>query len=221
MSLTTITLYDYFQSELIKKGFNEIEDEEGKLIYFEKEHQFIHKILSYDKDVKEILDELFYNHSLSELDHDQHFKKIFLYRFINRQINRQTIESFQLELLNTFLTNQDFINRVYQDLEKYLTNTSDSNQSNQQKNLGTTTTDNRSANQDLAQNQVNLDINDSTMDYATDNQISRNKQTNQQDNDGTTTTENKSYQLDTLLKSNGLMEEILNNFDRKCFLQIW
>jgi hypothetical protein len=44
---------------------------------------------------------------------------MFLYRFINRQINRQTVESFKMQLLYTFLNHQDFLNR----LEKISINT--------------------------------------------------------------------------------------------------
>lgn len=221
MSKTTITLYDYFQSELIKRGFNEFVDEEGKLVFFNEKHQFIRKILSFDDSIKEIMDELFYGLSLNQPANDEHFKKTFLYRFINRQINRQTIESFQLELMQTFLSHEEFLNRMYEDLEKYITGTSETHQENQQVNDGTTLSDNRSAFQDLPQNQVNIDLDDGVMTSATDNTISRSRQNNQQQSDGTTQSDSKVFQLDQLLKSSQLLEELLNNFDRRCFLQIY
>src|SRR5699024_5058452 len=63
------------------------------------------------------------------------------------------------------------------------------------------------------------------MDHATDNTISRNKQKNKQETEGETSgkteSENKTYQLDELLKSNGLLEQVYDIFDRKCFLQVW
>src|SRR5699024_11792863 len=58
--------------------------------------------------------------------YDFHFKKAFFYRFVNRQINRQTIESFRFELISTFLTYQEHINKVYEDLEKYIQGVSES-----------------------------------------------------------------------------------------------
>src|SRR5699024_4885812 len=145
-----------------------------------------------------------------------HFKKTFLYRFINRQINRQTIESFKLEMLSTFLMNQDYINRVYSDLDEYITqkqtNESENEQTNKQVNDGSSTTDNRSAFADLPQSTANLDVNNTTMQYPSDNTISRSKQTNQQETDGSTTnesnSENRSYSLDELFKSNGVLENI-------------
>ena len=59
------------------------------------------------------------------------------------------------------------------------------------------------------------------MKSADDNTISRNKQKNNQQTDGTTKGTSKEYQLDQLLKTNGLLDTILDDFDRKCFLQFW
>src|SRR5699024_6929185 len=208
---------------------------------------------------------------------DLHFKRSFFYRFINRQINKQTIESFKFELLSTFLMNEEFINRVYSDMEDYLTqkqmgqqddkktNKQENTETNKQTNKETNkqnnretnnqnsdsinTTDDRSGYADLPQSSVNLDVDNSVMTSASNNTVSRNKQknnnksnteilgetegTSQGDTEGTsqgitegetegkTTNENRSYQLDELFKTNGLLEEIFNIFDKKCFLQIW
>ena len=225
----TTTLFNVIRSELIKKGLNEFVDDEGNLVLFNEDHQFMTKILSYDEDVSEIVDKLFSGLSLKDPDHDLHFKKTFIYRFINRRINRQTIESFKLELLSVFMTHQDYINRVYLDMEKYVTQTatseSQNKQTNHQQTDGTTTSDNRSAFADLPQTAVNLDVDNTIMQYPSDNTISRHKQTNRQQTDGTTTnesnSENKMYQIDVLLKSNGILENILNIFDVKCFMQVW
>src|SRR5690606_8099874 len=127
------------------------------------DYQFMKKILSYDKDVSDIVNHLFSGLSLKNKEFDNHFKKGFLYRFINRKINRQTIEGFRLEMMSTFYSNEDFINRIYEDVDKYLTQTTISDQRNKQvnkqKNDGSTTSDNRSAFADLPQNNVQLDVN--------------------------------------------------------------
>lgn len=227
--MRTTTLFNYIQSELIKKGYNEFVDDDGHLVFFDSNHQFITKIFSYDESVSEIVDDLFNGMTLDDSVHDEHFKKSFLYRFINRQINRQTIEAFKLEMLSVFMSNKTYINMVYEGLEDYILQKnishSDNEQNDNQVNTGSTTTDNRSAFADLPQSQANLDINNTSMSYATDNTISRNKQTNQQETDGSSTnesnSENKVYQLDELFKSNGVLENILNIFDVKCFLQVW
>lgn len=195
--------------------------EDGELVYFKESHQFMNKIFNYDEDIQEIINELFLNHSLENPESDCHFKKTFLFRFNQKQINRQTIESFQLELVNTFLTNEHYINQVYQDLDKFLTNQSTSTQENSQLDKGNTSSDNRQAFADLPQNSVNIDVDNTEMKSATDNTISRNKQSNNQESEGQTLTENKAYQLDQLIKSNTLMEEIFLTFDKKCFMQVF
>jgi len=217
----TITLYDYIQSELQKQGFNEFVDENDNLVFFDEDHQFMTKILAYDEDVQKIVDKLFNGISLKNREHDEHFKQAFLYRFINRQINRQTIESFKLELMSTFISNIKFINRLYTDVEKYISQTNETNQENNQTNDTENITDNRQAFAELPQNNVNIDVDNTEMTSANDNTISRNKQTNTQETQGQTTNQSNTYQLDELFKTNGLLEEVLNTFDKKCFLQVW
>lgn len=227
--MVTITLFDYIQSELIKQGFDEFVDSDGNLILFDEEFQFMTKILSYDEDVEKIVNRLFNGVSLDQREHDQHFKKSFLYRFLNRQINRQTIESFKVELMATFLVNQNYINTVYSDLDLFITqgqtSESDHLQENDQQSNSGSMTDNRQAYAELPQSNVQLDVDSTVMDYANDNTISRNKQTSDQETKGKTISNtkgtNKTYQMDNLFKSSGIMEKILNIFDRKCFLQIW
>lgn len=227
--MITITLYDYIKSDLIQQGFNEFKDKNGKFVFMNEEYQFMTKILSYDDDIKKIINKLFTGVSLNNRQNDEHFKKTFLYRFLNRQINFQTVESFRVSLLSTFLMNQQYINTVYDELDQYITqkqlNENINNQTNKQLSDGSTTTDNRQAYAQLPQNNVQLDVDSTVMNSANDNTISRNKQINQQENTGETTgqseSESKSYQLNELLKSSQIMENIFNEFDRKCFLQVW
>src|SRR5699024_8507067 len=131
--LTTTTLYKIVQSELYSLGHNnEIVDEDGNLVFFDNDFQVMSKIMSYDSDIENIIDRLFNHMKLNNTIHDQHFKKTFFFRFINREINRQTVESFMLELTATFLTNMNYINIVYEDLEKYLNQWSTTEQTNKQ-----------------------------------------------------------------------------------------
>ena len=260
--LTTTTLYKIVQSELYALGHDhEIVDKEGNLVFFDNKFQVMSKIMSYDEDIKNIVNHLFNGYGLEKSEHDTHFKKMFFYRFINREINRQTVESFMFELMSTFLTNQDYINRIYTDMDKYILGYSETNQdSNQDSNdlktsnsknnysntsestsTGNTTTDNRQARSDLPQSNVNLDVNNTVMRSANENDISRNKQNNTQKNTDEQTSSNetentdqseshssgeshsisKTYQLDQLFKTNNVLERIMNEFDKKCFLQFW
>ena len=258
--LTTTTLYKIVQSELYALGHDhEIVDKAGNLVFFDNDFQVMSKVMSYDNDIENIVDLLFNHMKLNNTVHDQHFKKTFFFRFINREINRQTVESFMFELTATFLTIQDYISRIYTDMEKYILGYSETNDKNNQdsndlktsnsKNnysnisestsTGNTTTDNRQARSDLPQNSVNLDVNNTVMRSANENDISRNKQNNAQNNKDEQTsvneTENKdqseshssgvsnsiskTYQLDQLFKTNNVLERIMNEFDKKCFMQ--
>ena len=53
--MKTTTLFKIIQSELLKEGLNEFVDEDGNLIFFDSEYQFTSKILSYDEDIKKIV----------------------------------------------------------------------------------------------------------------------------------------------------------------------
>lgn len=223
------TLFDYMRSELIKAGLNEFVDKDGNLIFFEEEHQFLGKIFSYDPEIAKIVDKLFSGYTLDDPAFDQHFKRGFITRFVNRRIGRQTVDSFRMALLSTFLTNQRYINAIYQDLDKYIHQqqdaTSNTDQINNQTNDGSSLTDNRSAFANLPQNNVQLDVDNTIMTTADDNTVSRNKQTNTQETNGRSTantnSENRSYMLEQLFKTQGLEGQIYDEFDKKCFNQLW
>lgn len=145
MTMTTTTLYRIIQSELYKRGFNrEIVDENGNLVYFDLEQQNMTKIMRFDDDVKQIIDSLFMN-SLKDNTHDLHFKKAFMFKFLNRQINKQTVESFKFDLISTFMMNEDYINRVYQDSEKYIHRLNESEANSNSKSNTTNNNDDESS----------------------------------------------------------------------------
>src|SRR5699024_8692518 len=235
--MRTVTLFKIIQSELIKDGHSEFETETpptdifpfGKFAFFNKDYKFTEKIMNFDDDKIKVLSYIFHGLKLDDPVHDEHFKKMFLYRFVNRQINIQTIESFKMELMNVFLTNKDYINRVYKDIELFILqkikSKSDNKQKNNQKNNSKTLTDNRQAFADLPQSTANLDVESSIMQYATDNTISKNRQNTESNSDGETVgnsfSDNDSYSLDELIKSSHVMEDIMRTFDSKCFLQVW
>ena len=225
----TTRLFTIIQSELMKKGLNEVVDDDGKLIYFDNDKQFTRKILMYDDDVANIIDELFTGVSLDKRENDLHFKKAFVYRFLNRRINRQTKEAFEFQLLSTFLSQKNYINTVFNDLEKYINQQSDSEQKNKQDNTQTnksvSNNDSRSAYANLPQSNVNLNVDDTNMETADDNTVSRSKQASENTTTNNTSGDNSSlsmqYSLDELVKSSSLITGILDQFDVNCFMQIF
>ena len=158
-----------------------------------------------------------------------HFKKAFVYKFINRRINRQTVEAFQFELFSTFLTQQNYINTIYADLEKYILKQSEAEQTNNQNNKQTNTTvssnDSRSAYANLPQSNLNLDVDNTNMETADDNTVSRSKQATENSNEnntsGNSNDSSKQYSLDELIKSKDLLKNVFDMFDVNCFMQIF
>ena len=157
--MKTVTIYDVIQSELINDGHNEFVND-GKLTFFDNEFSFMQKVLQYDEPVHDIVTRFFFNGLTlaNDLD-DKHFKRAFLLHFMERQINKQTIENFSAQLSYVFMMNQDYLNRVYQDLDKYLTGHSE----NENQSQVTGSSDNRNASATLPQDTVNLDVNDETI----------------------------------------------------------
>ena len=222
-------LYDYYKSKLIEKGLNEFISDTGELILFDNEFQFTTKILKFDDDIKQITNELFNQLMLEDDFKDNHFKRNFLMKFIHRKIGTQTIEMFQMELMTTFLTYEHYINSLYNDLEKYILNenisNSESTGDSSDESISNNVTKNRQAFTTLPQNNINIDLNNDVLRSADDNTISNNSTdsatTNTSQNNSESMNNSKSYNLDQLVKSNHLFNNILDEFDKRCFYQLF
>src|SRR5699024_283954 len=100
--------YKIVQSELYDLGDDqEIVDKEGNLVFFDNDFQVMSKDLSYDNNNENLLERLFTNLKLHNTIHDQHLQNTSYIRFIKQVINRQTVESFMLELTTTLIQKQD------------------------------------------------------------------------------------------------------------------
>lgn len=121
MARYTTTLNEYINSELGVMGQDEFVDKDGNLIFFDEEFQFIQKILKYDDDVHNIVtNKIFKGYTLPNNDVDKFFKKSFIMRFLDREIGRQTIESFASQVLYVTLTHQEYIQTVFgSEYQKY------------------------------------------------------------------------------------------------------
>lgn len=217
---TTITLHDYIQTELLKKGLNEFyvpcENEidigsDGRL-------NFMTKILNYDKDVQDIVNKkLFHGLKLINPTHDIHFKKTYILRFLNREIGFQTIEAYATQNAYTFLTLEKYINSLYENYDKYLSNEHMTENVGNSKNK--TVTDNRNATATLPQSEVNINVDDTILNYADNNTINRTKNASENTNDSKQVSTN--YDVNVLESLFPLFHKIFKTFDKKCFLQIW
>lgn len=123
MARYTTTLNEYLTSELQAIGLNEFVSD-NELVYTDESFQFIQKILYFDEDVEEIVNHrIFKGFKFKDEETDRVFKEAFILRFIDREINRQTIEAFSSQVLYVTLTHQEYIYNVFSsELTKFLQN---------------------------------------------------------------------------------------------------
>lgn len=204
------------------------------------------KILSYDDDVAFITNNaIFIDITLVDSEIDKRFKKAFVMKFLNRQIQTQTLESFQAKVMQTYYMNEDFLIRYYTELDKYLHLTSYGDSNDENENVGNdtsedvttnrneSTTNSRSASSDLPQNRHNLNLNDDTMPTAKTNDISKQGQVgtgenisndirnSQSTSKGKSRFQNQQMTLENLRQMRPMLSEVFDDFDRNCFLQVW
>ena len=229
MSKHTTTLNEYINGELMRMNKDEFINN-GKLTIFDDEFQFIQKIIKFDDDVYKIVNEkIFKNLKFEDEKVDKHFKKSFITRFLDREINRQTIEAFASQVVYITLTHEEYINTVFStEFYKYLeqhvdfnndyvgntienstehgetkqtqdsntkdnySDTSNTTHSETTNGKGGSTDDNRSANATLPQSEVNINVDNTNLNYADENSISRNKNTNFNDTETSGKSETKS-----------------------------
>lgn len=212
MSRYTTTLMEILQSELQNRGHNEFVNK-GHLSFNDSEFAFIQKILRFDDDVHNIVNRTFFKgFKFNDERIDRYFKEAFVTRFLDREINRQTVEAFASQVLYVTLTREDYIFTVFgSEMQKYLeqhtetiseergkalenaTEQGQTKQRQQQKTHeeheeeshethedeehadGTTTNDNRNAESTLPQSEVNINVDNTNLDYADTNTIRRDK----------------------------------------------
>lgn len=262
MAKYTTTIMDILKGELQKRGFNEFVND-GNLTFNDKSYAFIQKILRFDEDVKEIVDDvIFQGFRFNDERIDRYFKQSFVTRFLDREINRQTVEAFGTQVLHYTIIREDYIFTVFgSELYKYLENHVDFNSDEIQNQIneetkddtqnetykddttsnGTNVSDDREATTSLPQSEININVDNDVLDYADTNTISKNKtnsnddenRTGNRDTTGNTKTNGtqdttgnqkslqKTYLLENLDKIYTMRERLYNDYDKKCFLQIW
>lgn len=202
---TTTTLYEYLQAEMNKKGHDEYY-EGDKVDLVGGELNYMYKISTYDDDIADITNRrIFIGFSLDNPELDKEFKKTFLNRFLYREIGPQTIELFASKVVYTSYSLKTYINFLYENAQALLKGQKDA--------VSTLISDNRQATATLPQERVNIDVDKTILEYADNNQISRDKNSS----DGT----NTDFDLSRLNEIFDMYDKIFNTYDRKCFLQIW
>lgn len=211
--MVNTTLFNILHSELINLGHNELFNS-NQITAFDDEFTFMKKVLKYDKDIEKIVTERFFlGLSLDNNEHDRKFKRHFINRFLHYQPAHQTMEIFGSSVSYVFLNNIDFLNEYYENIDDYMRGKNSSNRLGDEKRLS----DNRHARATLPQTEINIDVDNTVLDYADSNDINRARDITERENNDTSFSMN----IDNLEKARGLLRLVMEEFEATCFLKVW
>ena len=207
---TTSRLYDIIYGEL-ERHRAEIYRSNNQIIF--NQANLMRKTLEY-KDpnfIKMLEVNLFYG--TSTINQRQRFEREFLQRFINRVIKFQTVDLFSTYLASFVSEYQELINYCYDKYDMLVTGQVETVSNNN----STSTNKTNSIYSNLPQNQINMNLDIDTLDYADDNTISKSRATNS----GTDRSTSSAYDIDALSKISALKEQIFKDMDNLLFSQLY
>ena len=149
----------------------------------------------------------------SNEDADKFFKKMFVNRFLVREIGFQTVDIFRTRLVSLLLQYEKYIVNTYINYEKMFSGHSET--TTDQKGQGINKQ--RYAHISLPQNNVNIDLNNDIAEYADINDLTNNSN----DNKSNTKTASDKFSPDVLRKLENVYQRVLDDFDVKLFLQVF
>ena len=207
---TTSRLYDIIYGELDRHRV-EIYRSNNQIIF--NQANLMRKTLEYkDTNFIKILQEtLFYG--TSNINQRVRFEREFLQRFINRVIKFQTVDLFSTYLASFVSEYQELINYTYDKYDMLVTGQVETVSNNN----STSTNKSNSIYSNLPQNQINMNLDIDTLDYADDNTISKSRATNS----GTDRSTSSAYDIEALNKISALKEQIFKDIDNLLFSQLY
>lgn len=207
---TTSRLYDIIYGELDRHRF-EIYRSNNQIIF--NQANLMRRTLEYKdhKFIKMLQDTLFYG--TSNINQRERFEREFLQRFINRVIKYQTVDLFATYLASFVSEYQELINYCYDKYDKLVLGQVDTVSNNN----STSTNKSNSIYSNLPQNQINMNLDIDTLDYADDNTITKSRNTNS----GTDKSTSSAYDIDALSKISALKEQIFKDMDSLLFSQLY
>lgn len=206
---TTTRLYDIIYGEL-ECHRAEIYRSNNQLIF--NQNNLMRKTLEY-KDpyfINMLRETLFYG--TTTINQRERFEREFLQRFINRVIKYQTVDLFSTYIATFVSEYQELINYCYDKYDMLVTGQVDTVSNNN----STSTNKSNSIYSNLPQNQINMNLDIDTLDYADDNTITKNRATNS----GTDKSTSSAYDIEALSKISALKEQIFRDMDKLLFSQL-
>lgn len=207
---TTTRLYDIIYGEL-ERHRAEIYRSNNQLIF--NQNNLMRKTLEYkDPYFIKMLQETFF-YGTTHINQRERFEREFLQRFINRVIKYQTVDLFSTYLASFVSEYKELINYTYDKYDMLVTGQVETVSNNN----STSTNKSNSIYSNLPQNQINMNLDIDTLDYADDNTISKSRATNS----GTDKNTSSAYDIDALSKISALKEQIFKNMDSLLFSQLY
>ena len=207
---TTSRLYDIIYGEL-ETHRAEIYRSNNQIIF--NQNNLMRKTLEYkDPYFMKMLQESFF-YGTSNINQRERFEREFLQRFINRVIKFQTVDLFSTYLASFVSEYQELINYCYDKYDLLVTGQVETVSNNN----STSTNKSNSIYSNLPQNQINMNLDIDTLDYADDNTISKNRSTNS----GTDRSTSSAYDIEALSKISALKEQIFKDMDNLLFSQLY
>ena len=210
MVKTTSRLYDIIYGEL-ERHRAEIYRSNNQIIF--NQANLMRKTLEYkDPNFIKMLQEIIF-YGTSNINQRERFEREFLQRFINRVIKYQTVDLFSTYLATFVSEYQELINYTYDKYDELVTGEVETVSNNN----STSTNKSNSVYSNLPQNQINMNLDIDTLDYADDNTISKSRATNS----GTDRSTSSAYDIDALNKISSLKEQIFKDMDNLLFSQLY
>lgn len=207
---TTSRLYDIIYGELDRHRV-EIYRTNNQIIF--NQANLMRKTLEYkDPNFIKMLQETFF-HGTSNINQRERFEREFLQRFINRVIKYQTVDLFSSYLASFVSEYQELINYCYDKYDMLVLGQVDTVSNNN----STSTNKSNSIYSNLPQNQINMNLDIDTLDYADDNTITKSRAINS----GTDKSTSSAYDIEALSKISTLKEQIFKDMDSLLFSQIY
>ena len=207
---TTSRLYDIICGELDSHRV-EIYRSNNQIIF--NQANLMRKTLEYKDPNFVIMLELNLFYGTSTINQRQRFEREFLQRFINRVIKFQTVDLFSSYLASFVSEYQELINYTYDKYDMLVTAQVETVTNNN----STSTNKSNSIYSNLPQNQINMNLDIDTLDYADDNTISKSRATSS----GTDRSTSSAYDIEALSKISALKEQIFKDMDNLLFSQIY
>lgn len=213
---TTTTVEEILRNEASKyQDWDDIfNNKSGQLIRYGGTDALIYQVAQYSEMVSDLCNHaLFSGYKMADESADRFFKRMFVNRFLIREIGFQTVDIFRTRLLGLMLQYEQYIVNTYTSYDKLFRRHSESSTDQQSAAMNK----DRYAHVSLPQNNVNIDLNNDIAEYADTNDL----RNNSNDSNSNSKSISDSFGPEVLRQLENVYQRVLDDFDRKLFLGVF